>query len=100
MCSNTCCNVSLPPVKSKSECIVLDEPDKLMKYYGSKIIKCEQESMKDPKKTCKLGYFKDTCKKSCCEAGFPPVDSHPINSKCVNSEQPKKVMKDSGLEKN
>ena len=55
--------------------------------------------MKDQENKCKLGYFKDTCKSSCCEAGFPPVDSHPVNSKCVNLEQPKEGMKDDGLEK-
>ena len=70
-----------------------------MKGGGLKMIKCEQDSTKDQKKKCKLGYFEDTCKTSCCEAGFSPIDSHSINSKCANLEQPKEVIKNDGLKK-
>ena len=77
---------------------MLDEPEKLIKDDGSKMIKWEQDSTKDQERKYMLGYFKDTYKRSCCEAGFPPVDSHHVNSKCANLEQPKEVMKNDGLD--
>ena len=43
VCSNTYLNVGLPNVNSNPECKLLDEPEKLMKDSGSKIIKCEQD---------------------------------------------------------
>jgi len=95
VCSNTCCNVGLAPVESNPECKLLDEPDgKFLKEDGSKKIRCEQDSAKNLKKKCASGWFKDICKRSCCEAGFPPV-----NSKCTNLEQPEEVMKDDGSKK-
>lgn len=69
-----------------------------MKDDGSKMIKWEQDSTKDQERKYMLGYFKDTYKRSCCEAGFPPVDSHHVNSKYANLEQPKEVMKNDGLD--
>lgn len=61
-----------------------------MKDDGSKdMVECKQGSEKDQKKKCKKDYFRNVCVYSCCQAGFPPVDS-----KCANLEQPKEVLKE------
>jgi len=89
VCSNTCCNIGLPPVIPNPKCNA-QEPDKVMKDDGSKdMVECKQGSDKDQKKKCKKDYFRNVCVYSCCQAGFPPVDS-----KCANLEQPKEVLKE------
>jgi len=62
------------------------EPETVMKPGSTKQVYCSQDNNKDQKKKCKMEWFANKCKRSCCVKACP-------------TEEPKKVQKPDSSEK-